>query len=436
MRTALATAAAIRAGETTALAECDAAIARIEAGDGAINAVVVRDFDRAREAARAADARVSAGELSGNLAGVPMTVKEAFDVAGLPTCWGVAGFADPVAVADATVVARLKAAGAIILGKTNVAPFLTDWQSDNPVYGRTRHPADPARTPGGSSGGSAAALAAGFVPLELGSDIGGSIRLPAHFCGVWGHKPSWGIVPQHGHVLPGQDIADQPLNVIGPLARDADDLAAVLPLLADAPLAPAALPAPTALRVLMLTGHPAAPTASAVRAGVERAGAALERLGARVDTQSALLPDLAAQHASYVKMLAITFARGAAAASGRMATAADWFALMDEQARATRAWGRLFAHYHAVIAPPDIVTAFAHDSAPFNGRTLAVDGATTAYDNQLAWPGVATFPGLPATCFPVANADDPLPTGVQLITNRLTDLSAIALAKLVHGALQ
>lgn len=434
-RTALATAAAIRAGATSALAETEAAIARIEAGDGAINAVVVRDFERAREHARAIDARIAAGDSRGVLLGVPMTVKEAFDVAGLATCWGVPGFPDPVATADAVLVARLKAAGAVILGKTNIAPFLTDWQSDNLVYGRTCHPADPARTPGGSSGGSAAALAAGFVPLELGSDIGGSIRIPAHFCGVWGHKPSWGLLPQYGHDLPGQDIADAPLQVVGPLARAADDLAAVLPLLADSPLAPAALPPPGALRVLMLSDHPAAPTAATVRAGVERAGAALTRLGARVETQSALLPDLAALHQSYVKMLAITFARGAAAASGASASAADWFALMDEQARAARAWGRLFTEFDAVIAPPNIVTAFAHDPAPFNERRLAIDGVSTDYDGQLAWPGIATFPGLPATCFPVATATDPLPTGVQIITDRLTDLRTIALAKLIHGAL-
>lgn len=399
-RTALATAAAIRSGEISALAETEAAIARIEAGDGAINAVVVRDFDRARDQARAIDARIAAGDTNGVLLGVPMTVKEAFDVAGLPTTWGVPGFADPIAPADAITVARLKAAGAVILGKTNVAPFLSDWQSDNLVYGRTHHPIDPARGAGGSSGGSAAALAAGFVPLELGSDIGGSIRIPAHFCGIWGHKPSWGLLPQHGHDLPGQDIADPPLDVVGPMARDPDDLALAMSLLADHPLAAPALPALADLRVLMLTDHPAAPTALAVRAGVERAAAALERLGARVDRASDLLPDLAAQHHAYAKMLAITLARGAAAPSGKVASAADWFALLDDQARNARAWGRLFAHYHAVIAPPNIVTAFPHDPTRSTRERSASTGRKPPMTGNSPGPGSPPIRACPRPASP------------------------------------
>src|SRR4051794_3185223 len=190
-RSAIETAAAIASGETGARAETEAAIARIEARDGAINAVVVRDFERARAAADEADAAVARGERR-PLLGVPMTVKEAFDVAGLPTTWGFARFKDHVAKEDAVAVRRLKAAGAIILGKTNVPVGLADHQSVNPVYGRTLHPRDPARSPGGSSGGAAAALASGMVPLELGSDIGGSIPVPAAFHGVWGPKPTYG----------------------------------------------------------------------------------------------------------------------------------------------------------------------------------------------------------------------------------------------------
>jgi amidase len=175
----------------------DAAIARIEALDSKINAVVVRDFDRARSVADAADAALSRGEQS-PLLGLPMTVKEQFNIAGLPTTWGYEKFRNWRPASDALVVQRLKAAGAIILGKTNVPAGLNDWQSYNDVYETTNNPWDLSRTPGGSSGGAAAALAAGFVPLELGSDIGGSLRAPAHFCGVFAHKPSVELIPQRG----------------------------------------------------------------------------------------------------------------------------------------------------------------------------------------------------------------------------------------------
>jgi amidase len=174
---------ALAARRVSALELADAAIARIESRDKAINAVVVRDFDRARDAARAADAALARGERR-PLLGLPMTVKESHNVAGLPTTWGFEPFKGYIAPADSVGVSRLKAAGAVVLGKTNVPPWLADYQSNNPIYGRTGNPWDTGRTPGGSSGGAAAALAAGMIPLEFGSDIGGSIRMPAHFCGV------------------------------------------------------------------------------------------------------------------------------------------------------------------------------------------------------------------------------------------------------------
>src|SRR6185437_5998887 len=201
---------------------------RIEARDTEINAVVVRDFDRAREAARAADAALARGERR-PLLGLPMTVKESNNVAGLPTTWGFEPFKDFRASDDAVAVARLRAAGAVILGKTNIPPFLADWQSNNPVYGRTRNPYDLARSPGGSSGGAAAALAARMIPLEFGSDIGGSIRVPAAFCGVYGHKPSFDLVPLRGHQPPGAEGGSGILlAVVGPLARTARDLSLAL----------------------------------------------------------------------------------------------------------------------------------------------------------------------------------------------------------------
>ena len=184
----------------------DHLIARIERRDAAINAVVVRDFERAREAARAADAALARGDQR-PLLGVPMTVKESFNVAGLPTTWGIPQARNFRANDDALIVARARKAGAVLLGKTNVPIVLDDWQSYNAIYGVTRNPWNLERTPGGSSGGSSAALAAGFAPLELGSDIGGSLRVPAHFTGVMALKPTLGLVPSRGHIPPGAHAA-------------------------------------------------------------------------------------------------------------------------------------------------------------------------------------------------------------------------------------
>lgn len=422
-------AAAIAAGETSARAQCDAAIARIEAGDGAINAVVVRDFDRARAAADEADAAVAGGARR-PLLGVPMTVKEAFDIAGLPTSWGFAEHAGTIATSDAVAVRRLKAAGAVILGKTNVPKGLGDWQSVNAIHGRTNHPLDPSRTPGGSSGGAAAALAAGYVPVELGSDIGGSIRVPSHFCGVWGHKPSYGALDGHGHRFPGTDGADGVLGVIGPMARDGGDLALMLDLLADPPLPPAR----PVRRVLALTAHPATATAAAVVAGVERAAQALARDGVEVIRTHPALPDLAAQHDRYTALLNTVFARANPALHDTLPRLLPYLSMLDAQARNGRAWAALFDDVDAVLAPPAATQAFPHDARPLADRTLDIDGVAHGYDAHLAWAGLATYPGLPATIFPVGTAYG-LPTGVQLLTALHQDHSAIAAARRIAALL-
>src|SRR5689334_21072188 len=276
----------------------DSAISRIEALDAKINAVVVRDFDRARVAADAADAALAKGE-SGALLGVPMTVKEHYAVAGLPTTRGDPKYKNWKAEVDALVVQRLKAAGAVILGKTNVPLNLSDWQSYNEVYGTTNNPWDLSRTPGGSSGGSAAALAAGFVPLELGSDIGGSLRCPAHFCGVFSHKPSLELIPQRGSGPPETPAIPfrGDLSVIGPMARSAADLRLALGVLAGPdPLSDGAgyrldLPAPrhdrlSDFHILVLDQHPLCPTADSVRGAVNRLADDLGKAGARVDRRS------------------------------------------------------------------------------------------------------------------------------------------------------
>src|SRR5690349_12599917 len=218
--------AALAAKEISAYELAEAAIARIESLDAKLNAVCVRDFDRARDAARAADHALAKGERR-PLLGIPLLVKESFNIAGLATTWGLPQHKHFVPAEDALPVARVKAAGGVVLGKTNVPFGLSDWQSYNDIYGTTNNPFDASRSPGGSSGGSAAALAAGYAPLALGSDLGGSLRMPAHFCGVYAHKPTFGVVPSRGHVPP--PLAPLPdtvdLAVVGPMARSAADLA-------------------------------------------------------------------------------------------------------------------------------------------------------------------------------------------------------------------
>ena len=196
-RTAKELTQALQARKISASELAERAIARIEALDQRLNAVVVRDFERAREVAKAADVALTRGERK-PLLGVPVTFKEAFNIGGLPTTWGFPQFKDFVAKEDALIVSRVKSAGAVILGKTNVPLGLADFQAYNDIYGTTNNPWDVGRSPGGSSGGSAAALAAGFGPLSFGSDIGGSLRVPAHFCGVYAHKPTLGLVPVRG----------------------------------------------------------------------------------------------------------------------------------------------------------------------------------------------------------------------------------------------
>jgi amidase len=431
MRSALATAAAIRSGETTARAEVEAAIARIEADDGDINAVVVRDFDRARAAADAIDGRGPAADGMPML-GVPMTVKEAFDVAGLPTHWGFSHHRDNRVETDAAAVARLKAAGAIVLGKTNVPKGLGDWQSVNSIHGVTRNPADRDRTPGGSSGGSAASLAAGYVPIEMGSDIGGSIRVPAHFCGVWGLKPTWGAIDSHGHRYPRTDGAETALGVIGPMARSGEDLAAMLDILATLPLPVADAPP---RRVLALTAHPAGPTDAACVEAVERAVESLAQAGVQVVRDHPALPDLSRQHDAYGKMLNVTFARPQPALHNTMPTLLAWLSWLDAQARTTRAWESLFEEVDAVIAPPASTLAFPHDHRSIGERSLTIDGRGAAYDAHLIWAGLATYPGLPACVVPVGRVDG-LPAGVQVITAPRRDHRAIAIAQLIDRQLQ
>ncbi|MBX3485201.1 amidase family protein [Phenylobacterium sp.] len=430
----------LAARKVGALELTDALIARIEDRDRALNAVVVRDFDRARDAARAADALIAKGERR-PLLGLPMTVKESNNVEGLPSTWGSPAFTGWTAPTDAVAVQRLKAAGAIIVGKTNVPPFLADWQSHNPVYGRTRNPWDLSRSPGGSSGGSAAALAAGMTPLELGSDIGGSIRVPAGFCGVYGHKPSYGVIPLRGHSPPGLDAGPIALAVVGPLARSAADLDLALGVLAGPEPEEAVgyrldLPAPRQAdladhRVFVIDRHPVAALDDEIAQALDEVARRLDRLGARVTRSSDLLPDLAAQHGVYMGLLGAAMSRGTPGATP--INAHEWMNLLDAQLAFRRAWGAFFEAFDVVLAPTFGVPAFPHDDNPDQqARIHVVNGEATPYFGQIAWPGIALLPNLPATACPMGFTRGGLPMSLQVIGPYLEDRTTIHVAGLLE----
>ena len=441
---ALETAAAIRAGEMSVVEAVDATITRIEHLDAEIDALAVPDFERAYDAAKALDA---AGPREGQpLVGVPMTVKESFEVEGLQSCWGHKNLTNYIAPRDSELVRRLKAAGAVIVGKTNVPVDLTDWQSFNPVYGRTNNPHDLGRSPGGSSGGSAAVVASGMVPCEFGTDIGGSVRVPAHFCGVWGHKPTWGLISKRGHDHPLMarregflSAHDGVLSVAGPLARSAEDLAALVAIGGQYALTRSAKPLKQC-RILAITEYPGAPVDASVSEPIEAAIETLIGAGVSVDRASTLIPDLEAQQGHYMRMLNVAMARGAPSPNGTRATATDWFDLLDAQAANIFEWERLFDEYDFVLAPPAPVLAVPHNEARVFDSTIRVNGQDIPGASGLAWAGIATFPNLPSTIIPVGSGmyeGSELPCGMQVIGRAMSDLDCVHAAgeigKILHG---
>ncbi len=468
-KTATELSAALAAKKVSAVELAEDAIGRIERHDGKINAICVRDFTRGLEAARAADAARARGETA-PLLGIPLTVKESYNVAGLPTTWGFPAQKDFVPPQDALSISRVKQAGGVILAKTNVPVALADWQSYNDIYGVTNNPFDLSRTPGGSSGGSSAALAAGYGPLSLGSDIGGSLRVPAFHCGVYAHKPTFALAPSRGHTPPPLPPLpfDRDLSVIGPMARSATDLALLLDVIAGPdPLEAGkgyalALPAPrhTALkdfRVLVVATDPVMPTSSVVRAAIERLAADLGKAGASVTRESPLLPDFAASTRLYMRMLLSFLAAsfqpevyaGALAAAAKLSlddnslaaerlrgvalSHRDWVLADGARTRLRAQWRELFKTFDAVICPVMPTPAYPHDhSDDQEKRRINIDGKDYVYVDQLAWPGIATLPGLPATAIPLGLSPDGLPVGVQIVGPWLEDRTPLKLAELIE----
>jgi amidase len=461
--------AALAAKKVSAVELAQDAIGRIERHDAKINAVCVRDFARGLDAARAADVARARGE-TGPLLGIPMTIKESLNIAGLPTTWGFPAQKDYKPPEDALSVSRVKGAGGVILGKTNVPIALGDWQSYNEIYGTTNNPYDLSRTPGGSSGGSSAALAAGYGALSIGSDIGGSLRVPAFHCGVYAHKPTFALVPPRGNTPPPLPPLpfDRDLSVIGPMARSAADLSLLLDVIAGPDPLEAGiayrLELPQArhrelkhFRVLLLDTDAVMPTNAVVRAAIHKLAANLGKAGVTVTRTSPLLPDFAASTRLYMRMLMSflsasflpeTYANvqtsAAALAPGDISLRSerlrgialshrDWVIADGGRARLRAQWRELFKSFDAVICPVMPTPAYPQDHSPEQEtRRIDIDGKEYPYPDQLAWAGIATLPGLPATAIPLGLSPDGLPVGVQIVGPWLEDRTPLKLAELIE----
>ena len=453
------------AGEIGARELLEHFLDRVERHNPAINAIVWQGAERARAEADASDRRRAAGEDTGPLDGLPVTVKESYDLAGSPTTWGVPDFRNNVADTDSAVVEKYRSAGAAIFGKTNVPFMLADWQSFNAIYGTCNNPWDLARSPGGSSGGSAAALAAGLTGLDAGSDIGASIRNPAHYCGVFGHKPTWEIVSARGQALPG-DRAPTDIAVVGPLARSAADLKLALGLLAgaDGPAARAwrlTLPEPRKrrlkdYRVGVLLSDPQAEVEQSYRDAIaaladwlDGEGAAVE-IGAkpdfsteeamevytlllRAETSKPMTDDMMAQARGDLRGLpadAIAYRRRMLEAQTMLHR--DWLRWNERRYRLMAGWEAWFETYDLLLCPAASSPAFPHDQAgERHDRTITVNGRDQPVVDQLFWAGYSCGYYLPATVAPIGLADG-LPVGIQIVGRQYDDLTCLHMAGLIE----
>jgi len=456
----------IRQKKIGSLELLDHYVERVETYNPVINAIIATDIPAARKRARAADRALAKGDVWGPFHGVPMTVKEAFDVKGLPTTWGLPDYRDNVAQANAVAVDRFNAAGAVLFGKTNVPAWLADGQSYNDVYGATSNPWDHSRTPGGSSGGSSAALAAGLTGLEVGSDIASSIRNPAHYCGVFGHKPSYGICPPRGHALNNCVSADD-INVVGPLARSASDLDAALAVMAgpdeiEAGAYKLALPAPrkTALKefkVGIIYNDSASEVDDAVQAVLHKLAGFLSKQKVRISDKAR--PDVDSEQTKRVFAMLLrgatshrqtdeqfaqnlkatqTLAPGDDSPVARILRAStqshrDWLGFDEERQRLRWKWHEFFKDYDLLLAPAFPVPAHPHvHDIPAAQRTYKVNGRDHPWVNQLYWAGYSGVTYQPSTVAPAGFTEDGLPVGVQIIGPFGGDRTCIHFAKLLE----
>ena len=441
-------------------------ISRIEAHNGAVNALAAHDFEAALEQARAADAARARGEATGPLHGLPMTIKDALETKNLSTTSGAPEYKEHVPSEDALCVARLRSAGAIILAKSNTPYMCGDWQTFNALYGTSNNPWDPERTPGGSSGGAAAAVSAGFSAADIGSDIGGSIRVPAHFCGIFGHKPSFGLVSSRGHI-PGRPgtLKAADLTVIGPLARSAKDLELILKVLAaptpeerafSLTLPEARAKNPEDLRVAVWGDDVFSPVDTHIAAAVTDCAEMLREAGAQVDFEARPKLDFARTFENYALLMHALMtsdfpakirahlarrageldagdkSHGAMQMRGAALSYAQALELMEEREQIKAIWAQFFEHYDILLCPPANVSAFAHEQNPdFWAREIIVNGKARPYGDLMHWASLATGAHLPATVVPMGQSGG-LPVGVQLIGPYQEDLTPIEAAGMIE----
>ncbi len=464
-RSATALTAALRAKQVGCRELLEHYAARVAGVGASLNAVVTLDLERARQRADAADAALSRGESWGPLHGLPITLKDTLETAGLRTTAGFPPLASYVPATNAVVAQRLVDAGAVIFGKTNTPSLAGDGQAYNAIFGTTNNPWDPARTPGGSSGGSAAALAAGLTGLEIGSDIGGSIRSPAHWCGVYGLKPTHGIIPLRGHIPgPPGTLSEADLAVIGPLARSAPDLDLALRVCAG-PLPERdqawrfELPPPrrerlAEYRVAAWLDEPAYPVDASVRERLEETVSALRRAGVKVDERARPPFAMADVIDTYVTLVFATMSPGlpraefdalakraaqadpsdrspavlyARATTGRHR---DWLGANELRNQRRAQLADFFREFDVLLCPVLPVPAIPHDhSEPMDARTVTVNGTPRGYTEVLfSWIALATCHLLPAASAPVGRTRSGLPVGIQIVGPYLEDRSVLDFA--------
>jgi amidase len=465
-KTAKQLAAAVRKKKIGCLELLDLYLKRVEAHNPALNAIIATDIPAARKRARAADKAVSAGKKLGPLHGVPMTIKESFDVAGYPTTWGDPAFKDGIAKTNSLVAQRMSDAGVTLFGKTNIPLMLADWQSYNEIYGSTNNPWDLGRTPGGSSGGSGAALAAGLTGIDAGSDIGASIRNPAHYCGVFGHKPTWGVVSPKGHALAGS-VAYGDIGVVGPLARGAEDLEIAMDVMAgpdaiDGRGWTLSLPRTKKkslreFKVAVLLTDPNSEVDTSVQQQIQQLAGFLAKSKAKVSMTARPAIDTAELNDVYIRLLR-------SATSGRMSDelyekalseAKDfpvsdmsyyaqmqrgnslphraWLQVNEKRHKMRLAWDAFFEDYDLMLCPVAATAAFPHDQTGLrHKRTIVVNNKKLPVVDQIFWAGYSGVALLPSTVAPIGLTDDGLPVGVQIIAPQYGDYTSIAFAKLLE----
>ncbi|HET7550830.1 MAG TPA: amidase [Gemmatimonadaceae bacterium] len=432
-------AAAIRSRDLSAVEVLDAHLERISERNPSLNAIITMDAEAARDRARAADAALARGESWGPLHGVPFTLKDAHSTAGMRTTAGCEALEENIPSEDGTVAVRLKNAGGILIGKTNVPPLLDDWQSCNPIFGRTSNPWDVTRTPGGSSGGAAAAVASGMSAFDIGTDLSGSLRVPAHFCGVYGLKPTEHSVSSYGlRRHPGKEHTVRVMAGIGPIARSVDDLALIHRIIAgpdgrdsDVPPVPVEEMPVIALRdvrVAVAPNVPSFPLAGVIRDAVIALAKTLGPLCAVVD-EPALPPlDYTAEGKSAADLISMMVGVYHPKDGDPAATLGQYMEALRNRDETIAVWERFFDRWDVLLCPAAMISAFPH--CPKDTK-LDVDGEEVQYSLIGAHTTLFNYTGQPAAVLPCAHDGNGLPIGAQLVAKRWTESRLLSIARAI-----